>query len=302
MASPAPPLETHRAAVDRRLRASGIGRSGPGSVSWTVNSEVIVVAGWGRAILLQLAHPLVAAGVNDHSRFRAGPGTRAARLRSTVGAMRSLTFGDDEEAIDAAARINVIHDRVFGRLDASAGRYAADTPYSAHAPDLLRWVHATLVDSLPRAYELLVGPLSQDDRDRYCAEAAVMEPLLDIEPGTLPRSAADLDAQVREALANGALAITPTSRTLARAVLFPPAWWLMWPVFRPVQLITLGLLPPAIREGYGFTWTTKDARALVRWTSALRWLRRLTPPALCQWPAARRRWSAARMTCPAPAR
>jgi uncharacterized protein (DUF2236 family) len=282
-------FDHHRVAVHARLRTAGLRRSGPGSVSWTINREVLVVAGWGRAILLQLAHPLVAAGVDDHSRFRAGPLARFRRLRSTIGAMRSLTFGSDDDAMAVAARINTIHDRVFGRLRASSGAFAAGTAYSAHAPQLLLWVHATLVDSIPRAYELLVGPLTPDERDRYCEEAAVMEPLLDLPPGMAPRSSMALDAYMRDVVDSGAIAVTGTSRALARAVLFPPGWWLLWPMFRPVQLITIGLLPAGIREAYGFAWTPGHARALARWAKGLRALRRVLPAVAREWPSARRR-------------
>ncbi len=288
MPDTSPAFDAHRAAVRERLRTSGLGRAGRGSVSWTINREIIVVAGWGRAILMQLAHPLVAAGVNDHSRFRAGFTTRLERLRTTVGAMRSLTFGDDEEAIAVAARINATHDRVFGRLDTGAGPFPAGTPYSAHAPELLRWVHATLVDSIPRAYELLVGPLTADERNNYCTEAAVMEPLLDITVGSVPRCFVELDDYIRSVLDDGPLAITDTSRALAHAVLFPPGWWVLWPLFRPVQLLTIGLLPSTIREAYGFRWTPKHARALTRWATALRWFRQVAPARVHDWPAARR--------------
>jgi uncharacterized protein (DUF2236 family) len=275
-------LERHRAAIRARLHAAGTVRPGPGTISWTLNREVLVVAGWGRAILLQLAHPLVAAGVDDHSRFRAGLMTRIGRLRSTVNAMRSLTFGGDEEAIAVAARINTIHDRVFGSLRAAAGSFPTGTPYSAHDADLLRWVHATLVDSIPRVYEALIGPLTPEERDRYCAEAAVMEPLLDIPAGELPRTTAALDAYMHEMFASGRIAVTGRSRALARAVLFPPGWRLLWPMFRPAQLITIGLLPAAIRDAYGFTWT------------ALRVSAALMPAVVRQWPAARRQSRARR--------
>ncbi len=252
-------------------------RSGPGSVSWTINREIIVIAGWGRAILLQLAHPLVAAGIDAHSSFRGSLVSSLHRLWSTIGAMLSLTFGADEEAIAVAARINVIHDRVSGRLAAPAGVFPAGERYSAHQAELLRWVHATLMDSIPLTYELLVGPLSPEERERYCVEAAVMEPLLDIPPGLLPRKTTELEAYMRDILGSGKIAITPRSRALARAVLFPPRWRLLWPAFRPAQLITIGLLPAAVRDAYGFEWNEREARALVRWTRVLRLLRRLTP-------------------------
>lgn len=257
-------------------------------MSRQVNREIVAVAGWGRAILLQFAHPLVAAGVADHSAFGASLPAALRRLRSTVGAMLSLTFGDAEEAIAAAAGINVIHDRVHGRLGAAAGTFAAGTPYSAHDPELLRWVHATLLESIPMTYDLLVGPLAPAERDRYCEEAAVMEPLLDIPAGSLPRSAAQLATYMRDMHASGAIAVTETSRTLARAVLFPPQWYLLWPALRPVQLITIGLLPPAIRAAYGFRWHAQDARAFIRWATAIRRVHDVLPPIVRHWPMARR--------------
>ena len=74
-----------------------------------------MLLGWARAILLQLAHPLVAAAIADHSTFRSRPGSRLARLRQTVRAMLALTFGTDEEGAAAARAINAIHDRVESR-------------------------------------------------------------------------------------------------------------------------------------------------------------------------------------------
>jgi uncharacterized protein (DUF2236 family) len=282
-------FDAHRVAARERLRSAGIARSAPGSISWKVNREILVVAGWGRAILLQLAHPLVAAGIDAHSSFRGSLTASAVRLWSTIGAMLSLTFGDEDEAIAVAARINVIHDRVSGRLRMPAGSFAAGETYSAHDPELLRWVHATLLDSIPRTYELLIGPVTPEERERYCAEAAVMEPLLDIPAGLLPRNTTDLDTYMRDSLGSGAIAVSESSRALARAVLFPPRWRFFWPVFRPVQLITIGLLPAAVRQAYGFEWTERDARALARWAAALKWLRRLMPAFVSQWPSSRRR-------------
>jgi uncharacterized protein (DUF2236 family) len=236
---------------------------------------MIVVAGWGRALLLQLAHPSIAAGVNEHSSFRGGLGSAVRRLRATVGAMLSITFGGTEAMIAAAAGINAIHDRVRG-----AG-------YSAHDPELQRWVHATLVDSISRTYESLVGPLTPAERDRYVAESAIMEPLLGMPRGWLPRDTAQLDAYMNGMLASGRLVVNDTSRALARAILYPPHWRAVWPAFRAMQLLTLGALPPPIREDYGFQWSARDARSLRRWTAFLRALIRWLPRVARQWPMAR---------------
>ena len=277
-------LQRHRAAVRARLRRSDHVRPGPGSVSWKINREMIVTAGWGRAILLQLAHPAVAAGVHDHSSFRGSLRASFRRMHSTVGAMLSLTFGDTDEMLTAAARINAIHDRVRGAVrDGAAGSY------SAHDPGLQRWVHATLLESIPLTYELLVGPLTTSERDRYCSESSIMEPLLGMPAGWLPRNMAQLEAYVREMLADGSIVVSDTSRALARAVLYPPRWYTVWPAFRAMQLITIGSLPPALRQAYGFEWRARDARAFARWTAVLRASLQLLPPFAREWPMARRR-------------
>ncbi|MCC7125733.1 MAG: DUF2236 domain-containing protein [Acidobacteria bacterium] len=287
-------FDRHRAAIRTRLRDTAAVRPGPGSVSWRINGEVIVLVAWGRAILLQLAHPLIATAVAEHSSFRRSGLAGVQRLISTVRAMLAITFGADDEAIDAAAGINAIHDHVAGRLGASTKRLDADARYSAHDPELLRWVHVTLIDSIMIAYERLVAPLSTADRDRYCAESAIMEPLLGMPHGWLPRTSAQLAQRTDEGL-RGVVDPGPRSRELARAVLFPPGWRLAWPAFRAAQVMTTGLLPPAVRDAYGFAWTDGDARALVRWARILRRVRRALPRPLREWPAA---WRTSRSAAP----
>ena len=277
-------LQHHREAVRARLLRSDHVRPGPESVSWKINREVIVVAGWGRAILLQLAHPAVAAGVHHHSSFRGSLLSTFRRMQSTVGAMVSVTFGDTEQMVTAAAGINAIHDRVRGDI-----REGAPGAYSAHDPDLQRWVHATLLESIPLTYELLVGPLTRRDRDQYCMEATIMEPLLGMPHGWLPRDSAQLDAYMREMLSTGKIVVTDTSRALARAVLYPPQWYVAWPAFRATQLLAIGSLPPSIRQAYGFEWRPLDARAFARWIAVLRASLRLLPQFVREWPMARQR-------------
>ena len=277
-------FQRHRAAVRERLLRADYAGAGSGSITWRVNREAIVVAGWGRAILLQLAHPAVAAGVHGHSSFRGSLGSALRRMLSTVRAMLWLTFGDMEQMIAAAASINAIHERVRGRVHEGTGG-----TYSAEDPELQRWVHATLLESMPLTYELLVGPLTSHERDQYCLEAAILEPLLGMPAGWLPRTSAQLDAYMRESLASGSLVVTDTSRALARAVLYPAHWYAAWPAFRALQLLTIGSLPASIRRAYGFEWNAREARAFARWTALLRASLRLLPRAAREWPMARRR-------------
>ena len=283
MAFGAEAFQRHAAAVRARLALAGVVRPGPGSVTWKINREVVVITAWGRAILLQLAHPAIAAGVDDHSRFRGSLRSGLRRGRSTIRAMLSITFGDDEQMVAAAAAINSMHDRVRGHVGERAG-----ATYSAHDPDLQRWVHATLVESMPLVYERLVGPLTSGERDQYCAEqAAIVEPLLGLPAGWLPRRSADLDDYLRDMHAGGRLVVTDRNRALARAVLYPPRWYWAWPAFRATQLLTIGSLPPSIRAAFGFDWRARDERAFARWTTFIRRLRHVLPPMAREWPAAR---------------
>jgi uncharacterized protein (DUF2236 family) len=257
-------------------------------VAWRIHRERVLLAGWGRAILLQLAHPKVARGVAEHSGFLTEPWGRLRRLHRTLGSMLALTFGTDDEAEAVAGRINAIHDRVHGRLEEAAGAAPAGAPYSAHDPALLTWVHATLLDSFLLTYRVFVRPLSSAEADRYCAEASGIEPRLGIPAGRLPRTEADLREYLDEMLASGAIEVTEAARDLAREVIEPPAPRILKPLLRIAALPAVGLLPPAIRVAYGLAWDGRRERVLRVMAAAARSGLPLVPPVLRYWPAARR--------------
>src|SRR6266850_7190672 len=81
------------------------------SITRRVNRENILLLGGGRALLMQLAHPKVAAGVDEHSDFRANP---IRRLRRTVLMTMAIVFGERETALAAARAVNQTHARVKG--------------------------------------------------------------------------------------------------------------------------------------------------------------------------------------------
>ncbi len=253
-------------------------------VSRRINRERVVVLGWGRAILMQLAHPLVAAGVAEHSGFSGSRLARLQRLHATVGAMLELSFGDQAQRRRTSGRINAIHDRVHGRLAVTVGRYPAGTPYTATDPQLLRWVHATLLDSMPLAYERFVAPLTTEERQRYCVEAEEAAELLRIPPALRLRSAAEVAAVLDEALGTGMVAVGPQAKWVAGELLFPPLTDATRPVAWLTRLVTIGLLPPAFRSAYGFDWSSRQDRKLRIAIGAIRRLVKLLPPVARYWP------------------
>ena len=250
-----------------------------------VNAERIVLLAWSRAILLQVAHPLVAAGVAEHSSFREGRFAAAVRLRHTVRAMLSLTFGTAEAREAALARITAIHRRVNGRLREAAGPFPAGTSYSAEDPALVRWVHLTLLESVPLVYDLLVAPLAAADRDAYCAEAAPVARALGATD--VPSSWRELRAGIEAMYDSGCVTVGRQGRELASAVLAPPFAPIVAPIAHVNRLFAIGFLPPGLRAQYGFAWRERDERALARWVRILRGTRRVTPDVLALWPEAR---------------
>ncbi|HTV03088.1 MAG TPA: oxygenase MpaB family protein [Luteitalea sp.] len=256
------------------------------TVGERINAERFVLAGWSRAILLQLAHPLVAAGVAEHSTFRGGLLSAAVRLHHTVAAMRRLTFGTTDEARATLDHILAIHRRVNGRLRDGVGPFTAGTPYSAEDPSLVTWVHATLLDSLPLVYGAVIKPLTDDERDEWCRESAPVARALGASDD-LPESWAALQAYIAQMQASGAIIVGNTARALARDVLAPRLSTLIAPARALNRTVTVGLLPERIRAQYGMAWQPGDEHRLARALSTLRTLRRLTPDRLAIWPDAR---------------
>jgi uncharacterized protein (DUF2236 family) len=262
---------------------------GDASISRRINAERIVLLGWGRAILLQLSHPLVAAGVHDHSGFRSTTWAAVSRLYHTVHAMLALTFGSDAEREKALDGIRQIHQRVNGQLKTGTLRFPEGTRYSAENPDLVLWVHATLLESVPMAYERFVGPLTIAERDAYCAEAAPIAVALMARSDEVPRTWAEARAYLDRMYSSGTLEVTEQARTLARAVLSPPAAtaWIAGPATWTNRIVTLGLLPPHVRRQYGFEWTRLNQRTFNALVPALRSMRRVMPGKVTRWPEAR---------------
>lgn len=141
------------------------GLIGPGSVSWEVNADLAAVAQAGLpAIVLEILHPSVIAGVQDLSTYRQDPFRRA---RTTLGYVLTTTFGNTEAATNLIEQVKSIHSHVTGtRPDGVA--------YRALDPELLAWVHTCIPWMIMRTFERTNRRLTPDERDRYLAEQATI--------------------------------------------------------------------------------------------------------------------------------
>jgi uncharacterized protein (DUF2236 family) len=255
------------------------GLFGPGSVTWRVGREPLLLLGGGRALLMQVAHPLVAQAVVDHSDYATDPFGRLAR---TVRWLVAVTFGTNAEARESTAEVIAVHRHVRGRLAAANATpaLAAATPYSAEDAELGRWVHATIVQSMLVTCDALVAPLARDDRDAMVREWDAVAGLLGVPTALLWRDAAELDAYV-DSVGAGLSAAVPASRTAAQVVLHPP---LPSPALRPafasVGFLSVGLLPAGLRSAFAVPWTHRQARVHAATCAALRAVQRRLPRAL----------------------
>src|SRR5438094_10377606 len=123
------------------------------SVARRLNREMFLLLGGTAALLMQVAHPLVAAGVEGHSDFRRDP---IGRLRRTLNTTLAVVFAEPGHARAALRRIDRRHGSVRGST-------TGGQPYDARDPALLLWVQATLVLTSLRLYEAVAGRLAPSD-------------------------------------------------------------------------------------------------------------------------------------------
>ncbi|THD37798.1 MAG: DUF2236 domain-containing protein [Sphingomonas sp.] len=233
------------------LAHDGSGLFAPDSVAWRVHIDVTgMMVGGIAALMLQMLHPKVLAGVWDHSGFRED---MHARLRGTARFMAQTTFETRASAEAQIARVRHIHHAVSGTLPDG-------TPYAASDPHLLAWVHVAGAMSFLGGWIRYGEPgMSADDQDRYFAEMAVVAEMLGADP--VPRSRAEADAIVRDFLPE--LKADERSREVLHLLLHqqPPSLMLV-----PFQTLTMNaaieLLPDWTRRMHGLRTPTLTKPAI----------------------------------------
>jgi uncharacterized protein (DUF2236 family) len=216
------------------------------------NSAVTPFLAGGAAVLLQVAHPLVACGVVEQSGYDRDLWRRLVR---TLRALYLIAFGDREEAERAGAAVQAVHARVHGTTKEQLGPFPPGTPYSACDSELMLWVHATLVYSSLAAYGRFVRPLSPRERERYHREMNLVAQLFGTPASVLPRSYRDFCAYFDAQLAGGAITVTPAGRDVAAVILaapLPAPLRILAPAHR---LATACILPERLRREYGLRWS-----------------------------------------------
>jgi uncharacterized protein (DUF2236 family) len=249
------------------------GLFGPDSEAWRLDREAMLLLGAGpRALLLQIAHPWVAAGVAEHSNFREDPWRR---LDGTLRSYLAIVYGTTGDARAEIRRLNDLHRGITG------------PGYAARDPELSLWVHATLIESTIAAYDAWLEPLWRERRARFYAETRPLGRAFGIPEKLLPVDLDAFEAYYAGMLApDGPVHPTPVARDLAQAILRPPLGplaklapagvgqallpvleripveayaWTLWPA--------VGLLPDSVRAEFGLRWGPLE-RATSAWLVA----------------------------------
>jgi uncharacterized protein (DUF2236 family) len=244
-------------APGRQLQAQEVdGFFGADSMVRRLHRERLVLFSGVRALLMQACDPLAVVGFQRHSIIFDNP---QARLQRTDERMSRIYFGSREEAGETGRVVQAMHRRVRGKTPADYGPIPKGTPYAASDPELGLWVLATLADSALVYYERIFGALAGEDRERYWSEYRRVGELFGLPPESMPADVAELRDYMHARLTDGSLWISEERREQAeRMILEPPFTGLLRtaaiPLTETIRLISVGLLPPAIRRLFGFGW------------------------------------------------
>lgn len=253
----------------------------PGSLAWRIGAEGVLLLGGGRALIMQVAEPRVAAGVAEFSNYREAPWRR---LYRTLDVTTKIVFGDERSSAEAAEALRRVHERIEGRDDRRRR-------YKASDPELLLWVHATLIDTSLLIYDRYVRRLSESERAIYFEQ---MRPVAEAYGIPLDRQLTHWKAFVayRDEMLRDGLRVTDTTRDVAASILSPDLPLLAKPAAIPaieaIRLVTVGTLPESLRDELELPWGPLRERLLSAQQGTIRRLLPLLPSLLRQFPAARR--------------
>lgn len=262
-------LERELDALRAVVPGGDAGVFGPGSVTWRIDREAATFLGAGRALLLQLAHPWVAAAVAEHSRTLGDP---IGRFHGTFNVVFTMVFGTLDQAFSVARKLHRRHAGITGTLPTAAGPFPAGSRYRANDPAALAWVAATLAETAVTIHERVIGPLSPPDLDAFHRENRRFAALFGMPDAVSAPDWRAFRAHSERMWESEVLTVGPEARRLAREILSgagtrlaAPSWYLA---------VTAHLLPERLRRDYGLPYGPAERSRAER---ALSWARRAHP-------------------------
>lgn len=229
-----------------------------------------------RALVLGATQTVPYVGTSSSTRAKERP---FSRLSATAEAFETVFFGTREEADRVLATVHHMHHRVRGTLPRDEGRFPAGTPYDAFDPELMLWTMGVLADSSRVCFEALVRPLLPAERDELWQDWVRFGELFGMPRSVAPATAQEFDQWMKEKVEGADFHVTAEARVVGRAIATA------MPVPARVRLgsrgtgfVVVGLLPPRVREAFGFTWTPVHRTGHATLTRAVRASQGLLPP------------------------
>lgn len=225
--------------------AQDLGLFGPGSVTWKVHAEPVLIVAGLRSLYLQALHPRAIAGVVQNSGYKADPWGRLARTSTYVA---TAIYGTTAQARAAGQHVREVHSRLSAIDHRTGERFRIDEP------ELLRWVHVTEVESFVTTARRAGAPLTDTDVDTYYTEQRRAAALVGLDPDTVPGTAAEVEEYYREI--QPSLAMTRDAADTLIFLSLPPIPWQLrlTPArlaYAGVAVTAFSLLPPWARRRYG---------------------------------------------------
>lgn len=215
-----------------------------------IGAEGILLAGAGRAILLQIANPAVGHGVAEHSRFTEQP---LDRLRGTLTYVYAIVYGTDGQVAAVRRRVNHAHAPVRRAPDENS------KGYNAFDAESQLWVVATLYDTAVTVFERVYGPLDEESADLMYRDYARLGTALQLPPELWPADRAAFRAYWNSRIES--LTADDAAVRIAHGLLHPrtgPLWYRAVMPF--ARFLTAGLLPDHLRQDFGLAWSTGHGR------------------------------------------
>lgn len=233
-------------------------RGGP---VWRAAGDIRLLSTSGYALMLQVAHPTVGAGVLEHSNFREDPW---GRLLRTLDYVHGSIYGGPEMAGEIGRRVRAMHQGIRGVKP--NGEH-----YHALEPRAYAWVHATLASAFIDGHRIFANRMSPAEAEAFWEEWLRLGRLIGVRPADLPKTWSAFGDYFDDVIANELEdneTVHLVLATLDRPARPPlrgmhPRLWsaLAWPSGRAQRLTTVGMLPHELRVKLGLEWTRNDERA-----------------------------------------
>lgn len=251
-----------------------------GSITWRLAGDLRLLGGAGYALILQTAHPTVGAGVGQYSGFAQDPW---GRLFRTLDYVNGSIYGGPEMAGEIGRRVREVHKTIKGTT--MDGRR-----YHALEPEAFAWVHATLAASLIDGHMLMGHRVTRDERETFWREWKALGRFIGVRDRDLPADWAGFRLYF-DRVCSDVLVDHPTVHevldTLGKPGAppmpgLPDAVWnvMRRPLAEQLRVITVGMLPPLLRERFGLSWSPAQDVVFAAGCRAIRATGPLLPPPL----------------------